>query len=95
MQPCFRLEEIDAVLISTDAPATCVPASPVYVSESLGLRQDIFALDLVGYKAARAALPNLRAADAILAARSAKKALSICVEICSAAFYMDDDLSAF
>jgi alkylresorcinol/alkylpyrone synthase len=36
-------------------------------------------------------LPNLRAAEAILAAGRARKILSVCVEICSAAFYLDDD----
>jgi alkylresorcinol/alkylpyrone synthase len=38
-----------------------------------------------------AALPNLRTAEALLAARRAKKVLSVCVEVCSAAFYLDDD----
>ena len=35
--------------------------------------------------------PNLRAAEAILTASRAGKVLSICVEVCSAAFYLDDD----
>ena len=38
-----------------------------------------------------AALPNLRTGAAILAAGQAKRVLSICVEICSAAFFIDDD----
>jgi alkylresorcinol/alkylpyrone synthase len=54
------------------------------------LRPDIFNLDLVG-QGCGAALPNLRAGEAILAAGRAKKVLSICVEVCSAAFYIDDD----
>jgi alkylresorcinol/alkylpyrone synthase len=33
----------------------------------------------------------LRAGESILTAGRAKKVLSICVEVCSAAFYMDDD----
>ena len=36
-------------------------------------------------------MPNLRAGEAILAAGRAKKILSVCVEVCSAAFFMDDD----
>jgi len=36
-------------------------------------------------------LPNLRTAEALLAAKRAKKVLSVCVEVCSAAFYLDDD----
>jgi alkylresorcinol/alkylpyrone synthase len=81
--------EIDAVLISTCTGYLC-PGLTSYVSERLGLRPNVFALDLVG-QGCGAALPNLRAAEAILAAGRAKKVLSICVEVCSAAFYLDDD----
>jgi alkylresorcinol/alkylpyrone synthase len=81
--------EIDAVLISTCTGYLC-PGLTSYVSERLGLRPDVFPLDLVG-QGCGAALPNLRAAEAILAAGRAQKVLSICVEVCSAAFYLDDD----
>jgi predicted naringenin-chalcone synthase len=82
-------EEIDAVLISTCTGYLC-PGLTSYVSEQLGLRESIFALDLVG-QGCGAAMPNLRNAEAILAAGRAKKVLSVCVEVCSAAFFMDDD----
>jgi alkylresorcinol/alkylpyrone synthase len=81
--------EIDAILISTCTGYLC-PGLTSYVSEQLGLRANIFALDLVG-QGCGAALPNLRAAESILTAGRAKKVLSVCVEICSAAFYLDDD----
>ena len=81
--------EMDAVLISTCTGYLC-PGLTSYVAEQLGLRPDIFALDLVG-QGCGAALPNLRAAESILSASRAKKILSICVEVCSAAFYLDDD----
>ena len=81
--------DIDAVLISTCTGYLC-PGLTSYVSERLGLRPDVFALDLVG-QGCGAALPNLRAAEAILAAGRAQKVLSVCVEVCSAAFYLDDD----
>jgi predicted naringenin-chalcone synthase len=81
--------EIDAVLISTCTGYLC-PGLTSYVSEQLGLRPNVFALDLVG-QGCGAALPNLRAAESILTAGRAKKVLSICVEICSAAFFLDDD----
>jgi alkylresorcinol/alkylpyrone synthase len=84
-----RAEEIDAVLISTCTGYLC-PGLTSYVSERLGLRENVFALDLVG-QGCGAALPNLRTAESILAAGRAKKVLSICVEVCSAAFYLDDD----
>jgi predicted naringenin-chalcone synthase len=36
-------------------------------------------------------LPNWRTAEALLAAGRAQHVLSVCVEICSAAFYLDND----
>ena len=82
-------DEIDAVLISTCTGYLC-PGLTSYVVENLKLRPDIFALDLVG-QGCGAALPNLRTAEALLKAQRASTVLSICVEVCSAAFYLDDD----
>ena len=67
------------------------PGLTSYVGESLGLRSDAFHLDLVG-QGCGAALPNLRAGEALLASKRAGKVLSICVEVCSAAIYLDGDL---
>jgi alkylresorcinol/alkylpyrone synthase len=60
------------------------------VVEQLGLRRDVQAFDLVGQGCA-AALPNLRLAQALLASGQCAHVLSVCVEICSAAMYLDDD----
>ena len=57
---------------SAPAPVICVPGLTSYVSERLGLRADIFTLDLVG-QGCGAALPNLRTAEAFLAAGRAEK----------------------
>ncbi len=84
-----QASEMDAILISTCTGYLC-PGLTSYVSEQLGLRQNVFTLDLVG-QGCGAALPNFRAAEAILTAGRAKKVLSICVEVCSAAFFIDDD----
>jgi alkylresorcinol/alkylpyrone synthase len=81
--------EIDAVIISTCTGYLC-PGLSSYVSEVLELRTDILALDLVG-QGCGAALPNLRTAEALIACGHAERVLSICVEICSAAMYLDDD----
>jgi alkylresorcinol/alkylpyrone synthase len=81
--------EIDALLISTCTGYLC-PGLTSYVSERLGLRTDALLLDLVG-QGCGAAVPNLRAGEALLASRRCRGVLSVCVEICSAAFYMDDD----
>jgi predicted naringenin-chalcone synthase len=82
-------EDIDALLISTCTGYLC-PGLTSYVSERLGLRPDVLGLDLVGQGCA-AALPNLRAGEALLAAGRVQRVLSICVEVCSAALYFDDD----
>jgi predicted naringenin-chalcone synthase len=81
--------EIDALIISTCTGYLC-PGLTSYVSERLGLRADVQCLDLVG-QGCGAALPNLRTAEALLAGRRARRVLSVCVEICSAAFYLDND----
>src|SRR5262245_30401211 len=81
--------EIDALLISTCTGYLC-PGLTSYVGERLGLRADIVALDLVG-QGCGAALPNLRAGEALIASRRSGKVLSVCVEVCSAAMYLDDD----
>ena len=82
-------DQIDALLISTCTGYLC-PGLTSYVSERLGLRPDVLGLDLVGQGCA-AALPNLRAGEALLAAGRVQRVLSICVEVCSAALYFDDD----
>jgi len=81
--------EIDAVLISTCTGYLC-PGLTSYTSERLGLRPDVLALDLVG-QGCGAALPNLQTAQALVASGSYGRVLTICVEVCSAAFYLDDD----
>jgi alkylresorcinol/alkylpyrone synthase len=61
-----------------------------YVAEQLGLRTDVFLQDLVGLGCG-AAIPCLRAGQAILAAQPAAVVACVAVEVCSAAFYLDDD----
>jgi predicted naringenin-chalcone synthase len=81
--------EIDALLISTCTGYLC-PGLTSYVGPELGLRPDVLALDLVG-QGCGAALPNLAAGEALLASGRHQRVLSVCVEVCSAAFYWDDD----
>ncbi len=81
--------DIDAVIISTCTGYLC-PGLTSYVSEKLGLPSAVFGLDLVG-QGCVAAMPNLRTAESLIASRRANNVLSICVEVCSAALYFDDD----
>jgi alkylresorcinol/alkylpyrone synthase len=82
-------EEVGALVVSTCTGYLC-PGLSGYVAERLGLRRDLLGLDLVGQGCA-AAIPNLRTAHALLAAEPGRPVLSVCVEISSAAFYIDDD----
>ena len=81
--------DIDGLVVSTCTGYLC-PGLTSYVIERLGLRADVLAFDLVGQGCA-AALPNWRLAAALLAADSCDHVLSICVEVSSAAMYLDND----
>lgn len=80
---------IDAVIVTTCTGYLC-PGLSSYVIELLGLRQDVRAFDLVGQGCA-GALPNWQLASALLASQQCEHVLAICVEVCSAAMYLDDD----
>lgn len=81
--------DIGAVVVSTCTGYLC-PGLSGYVVERLGLRADVQAFDLVGQGCA-AALPNLQLGRALLASGAAEHVLSVCVEVSSAAMYLDND----
>jgi alkylresorcinol/alkylpyrone synthase len=81
--------DIDAVVVSTCTGYLC-PGLTSYLAESLNLRSNVATFDLVGQGCA-AAVPNWQTADALLAGRRADRVLSVCVELSSAALYLDDD----
>jgi len=81
--------EVDALLVCTCTGYLC-PGVSSYVAEQLGLRTNVFLQDLVGLGCG-AAIPTLRAAQAVLAAKPDAVVACVAVEICSAAFYLDDD----
>ena len=85
----LNARQIDAVVISTCTGYLC-PGLSGHVVERLGLRADVQAFDLVGQGCA-AALPNLQLGRALLASGAADKVLSVCVEVSSAAMYLDND----
>lgn len=82
-------EQIDAVVVSTCTGYLC-PGLSTYLIEGLGLRANVQAFDLVGQGCA-AALPNMQLAQALVASGQAAHVLSVCVEVCSAAMYLDED----
>jgi alkylresorcinol/alkylpyrone synthase len=78
-----------AVVVSTCTGYVC-PGLSGYVVEGLALNSDVLAFDLVGQGCA-AALPNMQLGAALLASGQCAHVLSVCVEISSAAMYLDND----
>jgi alkylresorcinol/alkylpyrone synthase len=66
------------------------PGLSGHVVERLGLRADVQAFDLVGQGCA-AALPNMQLGRALLLSGACQHVLSVCVEVSSAAMYLDND----
>lgn len=81
--------DIDAVVVSTCTGYLC-PGLYGYVAERLKLRRDVLGYDLVG-QGCGGALPNWQVANALLESGQCEHVLSVCVEVCSAAMYLDDD----
>lgn len=81
--------DLDALVICTCTGYLC-PGVSSYVAEELGIRSDAYLQDLVGLGCG-AAIPALRAVDNILARDPSARVACVAVEVCSAAFYLDDD----
>lgn len=81
--------EVDALFVCTCTGYLC-PGVSSHVAERLGLRGDVYLADLVGLGCG-AAIPMMRAAQGFLAANPGAVVATVAVEICSAAFYMNDD----
>ncbi|HUO67176.1 MAG TPA: 3-oxoacyl-[acyl-carrier-protein] synthase III C-terminal domain-containing protein, partial [Gammaproteobacteria bacterium] len=81
--------DVDGLVVSTCTGYLC-PGLSGYVVERLGLPRDLRAFDLVGHGCA-AALPNWQLADALLESGQCRNVVSVCVELSSAAMYLDDD----
>jgi len=81
--------ELDALFVCTCTGYLC-PGVSSHVAQRLGMRADAFLSDLVGLGCG-AAIPALRSAAGHAASEPDANIAVIAVEICSAAFYMDDD----
>jgi alkylresorcinol/alkylpyrone synthase len=80
----FVPADIDGLVIVTCTGYLC-PGLTSYVGQALGLRPDIFLLDMVGHGCG-AAVPGLRIADQFVSVHPSSKVLLIAVEVCSATF---------
>jgi predicted naringenin-chalcone synthase len=84
-------QEISALVVNTCTGYVC-PGLSSYLLERLNLPRNIRAYDLVG-SGCGGAVPNLQAAQEHLLAKGEGAALCLSVEICSATFHLEDDLS--
>jgi predicted naringenin-chalcone synthase len=84
-------QDISALVVNTCTGYLC-PGLTSYLMEELGLPVDIRAYDLVG-SGCGGAVPNLQVGEEFLKANGEGVALCVSVEICSATFQLDDDLS--
>ncbi len=82
-------QDLDALFVCTCTGYLC-PGVSSYVAERFNLREDAYLNDVTGLGCG-AAIPTLHAAQCFLAANPSALVATVAVEICSAAFYLDDD----
>jgi len=82
-------EDVDALFICSCTGYLC-PGVSSYTAEQLGLREDAFLQDMTGLGCG-AAVPLMRAAKPLIAENPDWVVVTVAVEICSAAFYVEDD----
>jgi len=85
----LNISEIDALFVCSCTGYLC-PGVSSYVAERLGMRENAYLQDLTGLGCG-AAIPMLEAAAGYTALHPDARVLTVAVEICSAAFYVEDD----
>lgn len=85
----WKASELDGLIVCSCTGYLC-PGLSSFIAEQQGLRPDIYMIDLVG-QGCGAAIPSMRAASHFLTARPSAKVAVISVEVCTAAFYIDDE----
>jgi predicted naringenin-chalcone synthase len=84
-----RSDQLDALFVCTCTGYLC-PGVSSHVAEEINLRPNAFLMDIVGLGCG-AAIPTIRSAQGFLKANPGSKVATVAVEVCSSAFYMDDD----
>ncbi|MEO0795079.1 MAG: stilbene synthase [Verrucomicrobiota bacterium] len=88
-QAALKADQLDALVVCTCTGYLC-PGLTSYVAEQLGLPSNCYLQDLVGLGCG-AAIPSIRSATGIANMQPDAKIAVIAIELCSAAFYIDDD----
>jgi polyketide synthase Type III len=84
----LALRDIDFLVCVTSTGFLC-PGLSAHLTAALGLRDDVHRMDVVGM-GCNAAMNALRAATGLAAARPASVGIQLCVEVCSAAYAVND-----
>ena len=90
-QAGLEIGDIAGVVVNTCTGYIC-PGISTYLIEKLGLSPGVRVYDLVG-SGCGGAIPNLEIAQSLLARNGDAAVVSVSVEICSATFQMENDLS--
>lgn len=90
-QAGMTIDAVSGLVVNTCTGYIC-PGISTYIIEKLGLSDQIRAHDLVG-SGCGGAVPNLQMCEDMLKASGDGVVVSVSVEICSATFQMEDDLS--
>ena len=85
----MQMSDLDALIICTCTGYIC-PGISSHTAERCGMSNNAYLNDIVGLGCG-AAVPALRAAQGFLRANPGSRVATVAVEICSAAFYLDDD----
>ncbi len=83
--------DVDGLVVNTCTGYIC-PGISTYLIEKLGLSRNVRVYDLVG-SGCGGAIPNLEVAESLLVRKGKGVVVSVAVEICTATFQMDNDLS--
>lgn len=85
------VSDIGGIVVNTCTGYIC-PGISTYLIERLGLRNTVRVYDLVG-SGCGGAIPNLEVAESLVIRNGGRPVLSISVEICTATYQMENDLS--
>ena len=87
----LSVADVDGLVVNTCTGYIC-PGISTYLIEKLGLSRNVRVYDLVG-SGCGGAIPNLEVAESLLVRKGKGVIVSVAVEICTATFQMDNDLS--
>ncbi|QQL45920.1 type III polyketide synthase [Sulfuriroseicoccus oceanibius] len=81
--------DVDALFVCSCTGFLC-PGVSSHLAERLGLRDDVFLQDMTGFGCG-ASVPMWRAASGYISQNPDAVIVTVAVEVCSAAFYVEDD----